>query len=197
MLIISLILVNSCFNNYKFRKKDKMEAAIASIAVATIANSDEVKEACGSMIKLVIKPITSLLNLANVQLDDKVLSKLEQKTREIKKRAKLRLLLDYIKTRNINKIVKLLSEDEKEEGLINLNEELTLGDGSSTTYTNLILSKGCYEYSGERTILNSIIKNFPKKWSENLYGIHLACILGTEDFVELLIDNDSRAVYTM
>ena len=184
---ISFILLSSCLSNQNFKKKEKMEA-LASAAVFKFSENAEVSKAIDSVARFTIRPVRLVLDLINQELDERFFNSLESKVKDKQKRDKRSELMRYVKDRNISVMSSMLKEEERAEWqdkLINLNEEIELTSGSTTTYACLILCKGCYN----EEVLEIITGNFPKR-NQGLYPIHLACMLGSEDFVKILMEKD-------
>ena len=184
---ISFILLSSCLSNQNLRQKEKMEA-LASAAVFKFSENAEVSKAIDSVARFTIRPVRLVLDLINQELDERFFNSLESKVKDKQKRDKRSELMRYVKDRNISVMSSMLKEEERAEWqdkLINLNEEIELTSGSTTTYACLILCKGCYNEG----ILRIITENLPKR-NKGLYPIHLGCILGSEDFVKKLIEKD-------
>ena len=197
-VIVLLITLSSCINSYNFDKKEKMEEAIGTVT-SKVLDNPEVEGTINSIVRFAFRPVRLLIDLANAEIDEKFLNRLEKKIesekekgreKQEKEKAKARELMMYVKNKDMGKLEGLLQEEEEvdwKNRLINLNEEITLNNGSRTTYANFIVGKGCYN----KEILKIIVKNFPKK-DKGFYSIHMACILGSEDFVDELIEEDKE-----
>ncbi|MAA98473.1 MAG: hypothetical protein CMN86_09280, partial [Stappia sp.] len=186
-VIVLLITLSSCINSYNFDKKEKMKKAIDNFT-SKVFNNPEVEGTINSVVRFAFRPVRLLIDLANAEIDEHFLKELEKKIESKKEKARVSKLMRCIKNKDVAKLQGLLQEEEKvdwKNRLINLNEEITLNNGSRTTYANFILGKGCYN----KEILKIIVKNFPKK-DKGFYSIHIACILGSEDFVKKLIEKD-------
>ncbi|HCB64045.1 MAG TPA: hypothetical protein DEP20_01585, partial [Fusobacteria bacterium] len=185
-IIISFILLSSCLGDYNYKKKEKMDKVIDPL-ISKIFDGTEVGKTIDSVTRPVLKPIRLLFDLFNEELDERLLDILENKIANKRKSKKIKDLLKYIKSKNIAAMKRLLKNEEEEpvKELINLNEELTLSSGSRVSYANLILCKGCHD----NEILKMVIKNLPAK-NEGLHTVHLACILGSEQFINLLSEQN-------